>query len=164
MGYQIFVKSINIAYMAYMGKKMIAKIRLFIKKTLFNLKYYINWLFKNFFRYLRTMGLFYLTIILFLMTMFPMLFKNYPMYYPAIFPKMYTIKGDVIYNNKKIKNYTIEVGGFKAKSDHNGNFSLNFLSKEKNNIPILFKTSEKEYYMRIDYNDTTEIDKNIILK
>lgn len=145
-------------------RKMITKIQLFIKKLLFGLKYYINKFLKNLFSHIRTMILFYFTIILFLMTMFPMIFKRYPMYYPAIFPKIYTIKGDITHNNNKIKNYTIEIGGFKAKSDHNGNFTLNFLSKENNNIPVLFKTSKKEYHIRIDYNDTSDINQNIILK
>lgn len=136
-----------------------------MKKIFFFGSYYRQKIFKNI-RQVWKVLLFIVPGLIYVLILFPTLFNKYPLFFgiPKTLPNVFTINGEILSKNKKIKECSLEVGGFKTKSDDTRHFSFSFVSIEVSQIPLIITCNKKEEIFRLDYNGSSEINQKFIIK
>ncbi len=146
-----------------LGKSIVT----FIKKSKFLIRYKIYNLKSNLLKSWARI-LMILPIIIFSVLLFPQIFNKYSIWYdiPRGLPNIFVIEGNLEENDLKIvKNIKIQVGGFETFPDEKGNFSLKFISSKKNDIPIIFFKSEKDYKIyKLNFSNTNNLNKTFSLE
>ncbi|MGE4381996.1 MAG: hypothetical protein AB7D41_02225 [Arcobacter sp.] len=147
--------------------KLFKSIVIFIKKCKFLIRYKIYNLKSKLLNSWAKL-LMILPIIIFLVLLFPQVFNKYSIWYdiPRGLPNIFIIEGTLEKIDLKIvNNVKIQVGGFETFPDEKGNFSLKFISSKKNDIPIIFFKSEKDYKIdKLDFNNTNNLNKTFSLE
>lgn len=147
--------------------KLFKNVATFIKKCKFLSRYYIHNIKSKLLNRWANL-LMILPIIIFLVLLFPQIFNRYSIWYdiPRALPNIFIIEGNLEKIDLKIvKNIKIQVGGFETFPDEKGNFSLKFISSKKNDIPIIFFKSEKDYKIdKLDFSNTNNLNKTFSLE
>lgn len=147
--------------------KLFKNVAKFIKKCKFLSRYYIHNIISKLLKRWANI-LMILPIIIFSVLLFPQIFNKYSIWYdiPRGLPNIFVIEGNLEENDLKIvKNIKIQVGGFETFPDEKGNFSLKFISSKKNDIPIIFFKSEKDYKIyKLNFSNTNNLNKTFSLE